>query len=911
MPDWPQFIRQHLPPLAVRAERENEIVAELALQLEQAYSEALAGGATDGEALLRAQAQFPDWNKLARDINREERPERPESHGKLPPEPEPAAGFGWFGGWFGGSLHDVRYALRCLRKNPGFAAISVLTLAFGIGGNTAIFTMVDALALRRLPYRQPERLVAIETRKAQQPELEAWTSALDFFDARQQTRSFASMAAISPIWNVVLTGRGRAERLECLYVSAEFFPLLGVTPAAGRLFLPAEDKRAQPSGVVVISHALWQRRFGGSQEAVGQSLNLDNSVYTVIGVMPPDFRYLGEPVAGTASQIDAWFPLSDNPLTGSIRGLRFLKAIGRLKPGVSAAQAGDEVRRLGAALAQQYPESNAGFSWNTLPLNEQVTGRIRLTMLLLLGAVGFVLLMACANVANLLLARAVSRQPEISVRIALGAGWARLLRQLLTEGVVLAALGGAAALPLAYFGLRFLIASGPQSLMGNHNIHLDERALFFTAGVVLAAAVGAGLPPAWRVLRVEIGRPLRQAGRGLTAGHHGVRAALVAGQVALALVLLVGSGLLIRSFQRLLDVNPGFNPHNLVTISTQLPAGARTPAQRTSVYSTMRDRLLVVPGVANVAAVSRLPLLGRSLGSWVFVEGKSTPGAPTADIEYRVATPSYFATMGIPLRAGRLFDDHDDANAAGVLLINESMAKKSWPGENPVGKRVKLGANPERQPWIVVIGVVGDVRHVGLDTEPRPEIYRPYAVNPLGAPALVIRTRADAAPMVSSLSEAVRSVSAEVPAYDVFLMEALVDRSTRERRFVMLLLSAYAFSALLLAGVGIYGTVSQSVLQRTQEIGLRMALGASPGTVLQMVFGQGLRPVAVGIAAGSLAAAGLTWLMRSILFEVGPLDPLAFAAAALTLGAFAVPACYLPARRATRVDPLIALRHDG
>jgi hypothetical protein len=352
MRDWPQFIRQHLPPLAVGPERESEIVAELALQMEQAYSEALAGGVTEGEALRRAQAQFPDWNKLARDIDREE---RPEPCGKRPMEPAAR------GAWFGGSLHDIRYALRCLRKNPGFAAISVLTLAFGIGGNTAIFTMVDALALRSLPYREPDRLVAIETRKTQQPELEAWTSALDFFDAREQTRSFTAMAAISPIWNVVLTGRGTAERLECLFVSAEVFPMLGVTSAVGRLFVPAEDKRAQPSPVVVISHALWQRRFSGSREAIGQSLNLDNSAYTVIGVMPPDFRFLGEPVAGTASQIDAWFPLSDNPLTGSIRGLRFLKAIGRLKPGVSAAHAGDEVRRFGAALAHQYPESNRGF----------------------------------------------------------------------------------------------------------------------------------------------------------------------------------------------------------------------------------------------------------------------------------------------------------------------------------------------------------------------------------------------------------------------------------------------------------------------------------------------------------------------------------------------------------------------
>jgi len=888
MPDWMQFVRGQLPPLHVGIERENEIVAELALQAEQAYQEAISAGATESEAMRRAQAQFQDWKKLGRDINRAVR-----------------------GSWFTGSLHDVRYAFRYLKSNPGFAAVAVLTLAFAIGGNTAIFTMVDALALRSLPYREPDRLMAIETRKTEQPELEPWTSALDFFDAREQTHSFGSMAAISPIWSVALTGRGPAERLESLFVSAEFFPMLGVKPAAGRLFMQAEDKRAQPSSVVVISHSLWQRRFDNSPDVIGQALTLDNSVYTVIGVTPPEFRYLGAPLAGTASQIDAWFPLSSNQLTGSIRGLRFLKVIGRLRPGMTPAQAADEIRRFGAALAQRYPESNLGFSWSAMPLNQQVTGRLRLTMLLLLGAVGFVLLMACANVANLLLARAVARQREVAVRIALGGGAARLLRQLLTEGLVLAALGGAAGLPLAYYVLKLLIAGGPESLLRNRHIQLDARALLFSAAIVLATAILSGLPPAWRIVRHGIDQSLREAGRGFTAGHHRVRAALVTGQVSLALVLLVGSGLLIRSFQRLLDVNPGFNPHNLVTISTQMPAAARTPEQRTSVYRTMRERLLEVPDVESVAAVSRLPLLGRSLGSWIFVEGKSIPGAPLADVEYRVATPSYFSTMRIPLLAGRLYDEHDDANATGILLVNESLARKFWPGENPIGKRVKLGANLERQPWITVIGLVGDIRHVGLDTDPRPEIYRPYAVNPLGAPALVIRTRGDPAPLVNALSQAVRSVSADVPTYDVFLMDQLVDRTTRERRFVMLMLSAYALSALFLAGVGIYGTVSQAVLQRTREIGLRMALGASAGTVLQMVFGQGLRLVSLGIGCGALAALALTWLMRSLLFEIRPLDPIAFVAAALTLALFALLACYVPARRATRVDPLVALRHDG
>ena len=897
MPDWERLVREHLPPLGMRPERETEIIAELALQLEQAYADALAGGAAETDALRQGLSQFGDWQKLAAEIRRANRPDPP-----LEPPPP--------GGYFRGIGHDVRYALRALRNNPVFAAVSVLTLAFGIGGNTAIFTMVDALVLRSLPYPQPGRLMAIETRKTQQPELEPWTSALDFFDARQQTHSFSAMAGISPIWNVVLTGRGRAERLECLFVSADLFRMLGVTPAAGRFFSPSEDQGAHPSHMVVISHALWERQFAGSETAIGQVVNLDSSPYTIIGVMPAGFRYVGEPLTGSTAQIDAWFPLADNQLTSSIRGLRFLKVVGRLRPAVSASQADSEIRRFGAALEDRFPESNRGFSWLAEPLQRQVAGPVRVTMLLLLGAVGFVLLMACANVANLLLARAAARQREITVRIALGASRSRLLRQLLTEGLVLATLGGILGLPLAWAGLRILVAAGPETLMRARSIQLDLRALAFTAAAVVAAALLASLPPAFRTLS-SMGNAMREAGRGLTPGHHRIRSLLVTAQIALALVLLVGSGLLIRSFQRLLDVNPGFDARNVITISTQMPSAARTPELRAATWQLLRDRLLRQPEVAEVAAVSRLPMLGRSLGTWVFAEGKSVPGAPTADVEYRVATSSYFSTMGIPLRAGRLYDQHDDPQPGSVLVINESLARKFWPGEDAVGKRVKLGANPERQPWVTVIGVVGDIRHIGLATEPRPELYRPYMVNPLGNPILVVRTRTTSPSLAARLAETVRSVNPEIPAYDVFAMETLVERSTRERRFVMLLLSGYALAALLLAGIGIYGTISQSVAQRTAEIGLRVALGASPGTVLRLVFRQGIRMVAAGIAGGALAAGGLTWLMRTILFEVRPLDPLSFAAAAFTLAVFALLACFLPARRATRVDPLIALRHDG
>jgi putative ABC transport system permease protein len=899
MHDWESFVRQRLALPGIRPEREGEIVAELALELDQLYRDALLGGATEAEARRRAEAHFGDWDHLTAEILGAERAAAPNTAA----EPTVSGPAGWRGVW-----RDVRYALRLLRKNPGFAAVAILTLAFGIGGNTAVFTMVDALALRKLPYPAPERLMAIETRKTAQPELEPWTSAPDFFDARQGVRLFSAMAAISPTWDVLLTGRGPAERLQTLFVSAEFFDLAGVKPVAGRVFARFEDQGARPSNVAVISYALWQRQFAGRRDAIGQTVNLDSSTFTVIGVMPAAFHYLGEPLVGAASQIDAWLPLADNPLTAQVRSLRFLKVIGRLRPGVSVAQADAEIRRFGQALETEHPESNLGFSWRAQPLSAQVAGPVRLAMLLLLGAVGLVLLLVCANVANLLLAKGMERRKEIAVRVALGATAAGILRQLLAEGLVLAVLGATLGLPVAYAGLAALLAAAPDTLTGARSIHMDARTLCFTALAALAAAVLAGLPPAARVM-TEIGRALKESGRGLTAGRHRMRAALVAAQMALALVLLAGSGLLIHSFVRLLSVNPGFDARNLVTVSTQMPAAARTPQQRAALYQSIHDRLMQEPGVESVAAVSRLPMMGRNLGTWVYAEGQSTAGPAAIDVEYRAATPDYFSAMRIPLLRGRLYDEHD--GAASVVVVNESMARKFWTHEDAVGKRIKLGANPERQPWIVVIGVVGDIRHIALAEDPRPELYRPYAVNPLSAPILVIRTRPAGAPEAAQLAGAVRSVSAGLPLYNVFPMQALVERSTRERRFVMLLLSGYAMAALLLAALGVYGTVAQAVSRRTAEIGLRMALGAAPRAVLAMVLREGMGLAAAGIAMGALAAAGLAWLIRSALFQVPPLDPLAFTAAAAVLAISALLACYLPARRATRVDPLTALRHGG
>jgi putative ABC transport system permease protein len=886
MPDFTAYVRAHLPALHVSPERESEIVAELGQQLEQAYEDARARGVSEHDAFAHAHSYLGDWNRLARAIDIEEPRAR----------------------WTAGAAGDARYAIRFLRRNPVFTAVAVATLAFGIGGNTTVFTLADTLLLRVLPYRTPDQLVALETRKSQQPELEPWSSAPDFFDFRDRAHAYAAIAGVSPVWSVILTGRGPAEQLDALYVSADLFPMLGVTPAAGRLFAPQEDLRAQPSSVVVLSNRYWQRRFAGSRDILGQTLQIDTCSCTVIGVLPRTFHWAGEPMTGRADTIDVYFPLAANMLAGSARSLRFLKLAARLKPGVNARQANDEARALGAALATEYPASNRGFEWSVRPLADLVTGRVRTTMLLLAAAVAFVLLMACANVANLLLARASARQKEIAVRVAMGASRSRLIRQLLVEGLMLATLGGCTGIPLAIGALRFLSATGPDTLLRGLDLALDSRALVFTAGAALLCALLAGLPPALRLTLDQTADALRESGRGLINGHRHLRALLVAGQIAAALVLMVGAGLLIRSFRNLLEIRPGVDPHNLVTMGTQLPSSARTPEQRAAFWQRIRVAMESTPGVAGAAAVSRLPFTAANLATWVFVEGRTTPGEPGRDAEYRVCTPNYFSVMGIPMLAGRNFDAHDDLNPAAVAIINQTMARQFWPGMDAVGRRIKLGANPETAAWITVIGIVGDVRHFGLEAEPRPEMYRTYAVNPLSSPNLVIRTHTEAASLASELAARIRALDPNLPAYRVTLMETLVERSGAQRRFVMLLLAVFAVSALLVAGVGVYGMMAQAVTQRTAEIGLRMALGATPTSVLSLVFRQGAGLLLGGITTGLALAIALAWLMRGLLFAMSPFDPVAFLAAALVLSAFALTACYIPARRATRVDPMSALR---
>lgn len=891
MPDWDRYVRERLS-LHLRPEREAEIVNELAQQLELKYSELINAGMSHEEALIGADAQVASWSSLAREIDSAEHPYTPD------PRPESY-------NWFTGIRHDLRYALRLLRKEPVFAFVALTTLAFAIGANTAMFTIVDSVVVRALPYPDPDRLVTLGAHRATQPEIAEFTSAPDFFDLQKQFRSVGQIAGISGIWNLV-TGDSDAQRLNGLFVSSNFFNLLGAKPALGRVFVAQEDLPGKAAPLVVLGYGYWQRRFAGSAEVLRKTIVLDNNAYTIIGVLPAGFRYLGEPLTGAVEDIDAYLPLAANPLISTPRNLRFMKVLGRLSAGSSVPAARRELQQIGASLASEYPQTNREMAWELQALRGEALGNYRSPVLLLLASVGFVLLLASANIANMLLARIIGRKQEISIRTALGASTFRIVRQLVVEGFALAVIGGACGAGVAPLLLGIANALGPQALMHSQHFRIDTSALLFTAAVAMIASLVCGVIPAWYALTADIGNALRAGGRTATGRTRNLRSVLVIAQVGIAVVLLIGSGLLIRSFQNLLSVNPGFRAEHLVTISTQLPGSASTPEQRTAIFELVKSRLMSVPGVESVAAVSRLPLMGTDLTTMLTPEGATAP-AQGLEVQFRRTTPAYFATMGIPLLGGRIYEANDPAKAP-IAVVDETTARLLWPSAGAVGKLVKVGSTSAAAPWIRIIGVVGAVHHFGLDVSQRPTIYVPYAASPLGSPILVIRSAKDPAPMVGAMVDAVRGTAKGMPAYNVFRMQTLLDRSNAQHRFVMLLLTAFAVAAMLLAALGIYASISQTVSHRTREIGVRLALGASPGAALRLVMAEGLHLTAVGVAIGAAAALGLTRLMTGLLFGVTPLDPVAFVTATAVLALMALIACLVPAARAARVDPLIALR---
>jgi len=795
---------------------------------------------------------------------------------------------------------DLRYGSRVLLKNPGFTAVAILALALGIGANSAIFSVVNAVLLRPLPYHDPDRIMtALHS---------GWfpVAPANFLDWRAQNHVFERIAA-AQAWGASLTGRDKPEQLKALQVTPDLFPVLGVDPVLGRTFLPEED-RPGAGRVVVLSHQLWQRRFGGDPKIVGQTLVLNGVGHTVVGVMPPGFQFA--PFWVTNAEL--WVPL-DLTLRVNDRAGRSLRVFARLKPGVTREQAQAEMDTISRRLEQQYPGTNKSLDVTVDPLHEKVVGKVRQALLVLLGAVSFVLLIACANVANLLLARSAARQKEIAIRTALGAGRLRLVRQLLTESMLLASLGGALGLLLARWGVKFLVALSPANLPRVETINLDSRVFGFTLAISLLTGLVFGLAPALQASKLDLNESLKEGGRSATEGirRNRVRSLLMISEVALALVLLIGAGLMIRSFRRLQAVEAGFDPRRVLTLVVPLRSSQySTGPQRSAFFQRLIERVGALPGVESASAINHLPLAGDIWTLGFTVEGRPAPPpgeGPSA--AYRIIRPNYFHTMGISLLKGRDFTEHDAAGTPGVAIINEAFARNIWPHEDPIGKRIRVnddGPDPRE-----IVGIVKDVKQREWTAEPMREMYLPYLQNP--APSyltLVARTTADPLSLAAAVRNEVWTIDKDVPVSQVASMEQVIAGATGGPRFNLLLLNLFASVALILAAVGIYGVMAYSVSQRTHEIGIRLALGAQTTDVIKLVVGQGMALTLIGVAIGLAAAFAVTRLMSSLLFGVSATDPLTFAVIALLLLLVALVACYLPARRATKVDPMVALRYE-
>jgi len=801
-------------------------------------------------------------------------------------------------------IQDLRYGIRMLARKPGFTLIAVITLALGIGANTAIFSVVNAVLLRPLAYKEPDRLIRIwESNPARNwPEFSA--SVPNFKDWQQQQSVFEQVAA-QELSTFNLTGTGEPERIPAASVTANLFLTLGVSPVMGREFLP-EEEQAGRHRVVLLSHGLWQRRFGSDPTMIGKPVQLNGESYEVIGIMPADFRFTGTR--------ELWVPLVLDPARQSWRADRTnhtLMVFARLKPDVTLEQADADMQAIAGRLEQQYPQSNAGWSVRLRTFNDWlIPEAIRRSVLVLLAAVGFVLLIACANVANLLLARAGAREREMAIRAALGASRLRVMRQLLTESLLLAGLGGLAGVLLALWGVDLIAVNDAMNIPRLNQTRLDGRVLGFTLVVSVMTGLIFGLVPAWRAVKINLTETLKEGGRsGSSGARHRLRSALVIGEVALSLVLLVSAGLMMRSFARLQNVPLGFAPENVMTMQINLPPSKYGEnAQRVDFFDQLLERLRAVPGVVETAAITGVPLSDGNWAMEVTLEGRdgATNEAPLS-ADTRAVTPNYFRTMGIPLLQGRDFTEQDRGDAPLTMIVSEKFASRYWPGENPIGRRFRPGTN---NPFGTVIGVVGNVRNLSLEDEGRPAFY--FSYGHIGMPALTLTVRTTARPetLTAALRTQVASLDADLPIFNIRTMEQRVTDAAGQPRFQTVLLGIFSVVALLLAAIGLYGVMSFLVRQRTHEIGLRMALGAQSRDVLGLVIRQGLLLTLVGVAIGLAAAFGLTRLMKSLLYGVSATDPLTFAVIALLLTAVALLACYIPARRAMKVDPMVALRYE-
>jgi len=826
-------------------------------------------------------------------------------------------------------LQDLRYAVRTALRDRAFTLVAVLTLALGIGANSALFTIVNAVLLAPLPFHDPAQLVRVTTDFTGQRTRDAGLSIPELFDLRR-SGVFSEIAGVWPV-SANLTETEEPERVETALVEATYFTMLGVRPGLGRLFTAA-DGQPGITEVAVISDALWRRRFGSDPGVLGRRIRVDNDRYTIIGVAPASFRHPGR---GTETAVEVWAPagwLASPFPTQPVRRAYVLQGgLARLAPGLTPPAAQARLDAIAADLRRQYPAdypAAAGWTWRVIALQDDLVGNVRPALLLLLGAVGFVLLIACANVASLLLARSAARQREVAVRRALGAGRGRLIQQLLTESVLLSALGGAAGLLIAVWGVEALVQLSPADLSRLHGIAVNGQVLAFTAVLAIVTGIAFGLAPALHGSRVDLNRVMRESTRGATASRPvaRLRGALVVAEFALALVLLVGAALLVQSFWRLQGVDLGFRSQSVLTARLWLPqpndpsSGPYfTHAARAAFYRRVLDRIAALPGVEVAGGVSALPLTGTRGRLSFRIDGRSPDAGDTPAAEAALATPGYFRALGIGLVAGRVFDDHDTADTPPVVVVSESLARRYFAGEDPIGKRIAPGGRvvapngPQPAPpinWLTIVGVVRDVRTSSVDSDPPAMVYRTvWQASNLNL-SLAIRTNADAATLAEAIRREVKVVDRNEPVFAVKTMDEVVGSALAERRFSMLLLALFAGTALVLSAIGIYGVMAYFVSQRTQEIGIRIALGASSRDLLRLVLGEGVRLAAAGVALGLVGALALTRAVSSLLYRVDPRDPWTFAALAAALTVVALVACYLPARRAARVDPICALRGD-
>jgi putative ABC transport system permease protein len=893
MQDWRRHVRAHLPPLDIAPEREIEIVDELAQQLEAAFDAAIAHGATPADARARALAEVPDWHDLARTLAHIER------------RPPPLVTGAPAGGIMSDFIRDVRYACRMLARAPGFAALAITTLALGIGATTIVYSLVDGILLTPLPIREPDRVVLAREVAPNGVEFSlAWPN---FVDWKARATSFEDLAAWSG-FAVNLTEIDRPRRVMARQVTWNLLAVLGVQPIMGRGFTP-DDDRPDAERVCLVSYGFWRQELGGMPDALGRQITLDDRRYTVVGVLPSDFTI--------ARQEDVWRPLGEFLAPGSallVRGNHNgLAAIGRLAPGATVESARAELTAIAAQLEQEYPETNSGNSAAARPLFEVLVSTSRPTLRVLLGAVIAMLLIACVNLANLLLARSSARSQELAVRRALGAAGWRIARQLLTESVLIAICGGVAGALLAWAGFNLVLSLLPSDQIARvHTVSIDLRVLAVAGGISVLTGLLFGLVPALQAAgrSPSLLRTTRIAGVG--GGSARTRRGLLLAEVALALMLLAGAGVMLRTMSNLLAIDTGFETAGVITGQMILPAARYAPNQRRVFYDAAVERLRTIPGVVNAALTLSLPVQGSNWGSVFIVNDQPVP--PRADLPsaaFTTVTPGYHETLGIRLLGGRLFQPTDNDAAPRVVIVNETFARRFWPQGNAIGQRVKQGwPEDNAPPWREIVGVVGDVKVNGLDQPPPLQVYIPLAQTPSTFLGIVARVQENASVTPAAIEAAIHDVDRNLPVFDIRTMDEVVGRAVGQQRMTTAFLLGFAAIALIMAAVGVFGVTAYTVSQRTHEMGVRMALGATRAMVMRLVIRQELMVCAAGIVVGIAGALALASMLQSLVYNVPARDPLTLVAVSLVLFVVTLAAGYLPARRATKIDPVAALRAD-